>query len=256
MFLSLIKRVQFALRLFSLLVLSLNSTTTNSKNLKEQIIVVGPKSLGLSVVTAVFIGAVFTLQIVKEFLYLDISSFIGAILSIAFVRELSPVFTAIILSSRIGSSFTAELAVMKVTEQIDALYLLKTDPIVYLVWPRLLACVFMLPFLNLFFLLTSIFTGLFISFILYSVPPPIFLVSSFASLSFQDFLKSIFKSMIFGLILSTVSCAWGLTARGGSKNVGRSTTSAVVTVLLLIFIVDCLLTYLMFHQADSVLRFL
>lgn len=254
--LRLLKRAQFVVKLFSSLALSLNFTMLNSKNSKEQMILVGPKSLGLSVVTAAFIGAVFTFQIVKEFLYLDISRFIGAILSIAFIRELSPVFTAIILSSRIGSSFTAELAVMKVTEQIDALYLLKTDPLVFLVLPRLLACIVMLPFLNLFFLFTSLSTGLFISFILYDVHPRIFLISSFTALSFQDFLKSIFKSMIFGLILSIVSCACGLTTKGGSKNVGHSTTSAVVTTLLLIFIADCLLTYLMFHQTNSVLRFL
>ncbi len=254
--LRLLERAQAALRLFFSLLLSLNSIGINNKSLKEQMVLVGPKSLGLSVVTAGFIGAVFTLQIIKEFLYLDASRFVGAILAIAFTRELSPVFTAIILSSRIGSSFTAELAVMKVTEQIDALYLLKTDPIIYLVLPRLLACMTMLPLLNLFFLLTSLFTGLFVSFVLYSVHPRIFLISSFAALSFQDFFKSVLKSMIFGLILSGVSCSWGMTAKGGSKNVGYSTTSAVVTTLLLIFIFDFILTYLMFNQPNSVLSFL
>lgn len=254
--LRLFKRAQFVFKLLFFLFLTLNSVSIDSKSLKQQMLLVGPNSLGLSIVTASFIGAVFTLQIIKEFLYLDASRFVGPILVIAFIRELSPVFTAIILSGRIGSSFTAELATMKVTEQIDALYLLKTDPFIYLVLPRLLACVAMLPFLNLFFLITSFFTGLFVSFVLYSVHPRIFLISSFAALSFQDFFKSVLKSMIFGLILSSVSCSWGLTTRGGSKNVGYSTTSAVVTVLLLIFIFDCILTYIMFNQADSVLSFL
>ena len=251
-----LNRTKFVLKLLFLVTINLNSVGMNRKNFTEQIIVAGPKSLGLSVLTAGFIGVVFTLQIVKEFLYLDASSFIGAILSIAFIRELSPVFTAIIISGKVGSSFAAELAAMKATEQIDALYLLKTDPIIYLVLPRLMACAIMLPFLNIFFLLTGLSTGLFTSFVFYNIHPWIFLKSSFAVLSCQDFIKSSFKSMSFGLILSSVSCAWGLTANSGSKNVGRSTTSAVVTSLLLIFIFDCLLTYILFDQNDSALKFL
>jgi phospholipid/cholesterol/gamma-HCH transport system permease protein len=251
-----LERIKSIFRLLLAAVVSINFARMNRKNLIEQMISVGPQSLGVSVVTAGFIGAVFTLQIVKEFLYLDASSFIGAIISIAFIRELSPVFTAIIISSRIGSSFTAELASMKVTEQIDSLYLLKVDPIAHLVLPRLIACIAMLPFLNLFFLLTSLFGGLFTSFVFYSIHPWTFLNSSFSALSCEDFIKSSFKSMIFGLILSSVSCVCGLNANGGSKNVGRATTSAVVIALLLIFIFDCILTYILFNQSDSTLKFL
>ncbi len=90
-------------------VLNTGFIRVNRKKLIEQIILVGPGSLGVSIVTAGFLGIVFTLQVVKEFLYLDASSFIGAILSLAFIRELSPVFMAIIISSKVGSSFTAEL---------------------------------------------------------------------------------------------------------------------------------------------------
>ena len=254
--LQLFSRIKLALKLAFLVLTSLSSAHMSRRNLIEQIVVVGPKSLGLSVLTAGFIGMVFTLQIVKELLYLNASSFIGAILYIAFIRELSPVFTAIIIASKVGSSFTAELAVMKVTEQIEALYLLKTDPVAYLVLPRLLACAIMLPLLNIFFLLTGILIALFASFILCDIHPWIFLKSSFAALSSQDLLKSSFKSAVFGLTLSSISCAWGMTASSGSKSVGRSTTSAVVTSLLLIFIFDCLLTYILFNQADSAIKVL
>ncbi len=135
-------------------------------------------------------------------------------------------------------------------------YLLEIDPVIYLVLPRLLACIIMLPFLNIFFLFTSLSAGLFTSFVFYSIHPQIFLSSSFAALSYQDFIKSSFKSMIFGLTLSSISCAWGLTTNGGSKNVGQSTTSAVVTSLLFIFILDFALTYVLFNQTDSALKFL
>ena len=251
-----LKKIKFSLKLPLYIMSNLNTICINRKNLIDQVIIVGPKSLGVSVITAGFIGIVFTIQIIKEFLYLDASSFIGAILSLAFIRELSPVFISIIISSKVGSSFTAELAAMKVTDQIDALYLLKTDPIMYLVLPRLLACIFMLPLLNVFFLFTGLFGSLFVCFVFYGIHPYTFLNSSFAALSYQDFFKSSLKSMIFGLILSSVACVWGITTSGGSKNIGQATTSAVVTSLLLIFIFDFVLTYILFNQANSALKLL
>lgn len=226
----------------------------NRKNLKQQIMMVGPESLGVSIITACFIGIVFTLQVIKEFLYLDAVSFIGAILSLAFIRELSPVLIAVIISGRVASSFTAELATMKVTEQIDALYLLNTDPVFYLVVPRLLACVLVLPFLNIIFLLTSLSSSIFVCSIFYNIHPYIFLHSSMTALSFIDFFKSTFKVIVFGIIISCVSCAWGLKTSGGSKSVGQSTTSSVVTSLLMIFIIDFFLTYILFNQTDSAIK--
>jgi len=226
----------------------------NHRNMISQIILVGPKSLGILIVTASFIGIVFTLQVIKEFLYLNASSVIGAVLYLAFIRELSPVLTAVILTGRISSAFTAELAMMNVTEQVDALYLLRVDPLIYLVLPRVIACLLMLPCLNIFFILTSLCSSIFTCFIFYGIHPCFFLHSIFIALSYQDFLKSIFKALIFSLIISIVSCSWGLTAEAGSKNVGLSTTSSVVTSLLLIFILDCVLTYLLFNQAESIIK--
>nr|AYR05939.1 hypothetical protein [Lithothamnion sp.] len=220
----------------------------------EQMVIVGPESLSICIVTAFFIGLVFTLQVVKEFLSLDATSIIGAILSLAFIRELSPVLTAVIIAGRIGSSFTAEIATMKVTDQIDALYLLKTDPLLYLVIPRMIACVTMLPLLNLISLFTSLASSIFTCFIFYNIHPWIFLKSAFSALSYLDFLKSLSKTIIFGFILSNVSCSWGLTTVGGSKNVGQSTTSSVVTGLLMIFVMDFILSYLMFNQSNSAIK--
>ena len=196
----------------------------------------------------------FTLQVVKEFLYLQASSFLGAILSLAFIRELSPVLTAIIIIGRISSSFTAELATMKVTEQIDALYLLRVDPLQYLVLPRLISCLLMLPCLNIIFIFTSLCSSIFTCFIFFNIHPGFFLHSSFIALSYKDIIKSTGKAIVFSFIISNISCAWGLTTCGGSKNVGQATTSSVVTSLLMIFILDCILTYILFNQAGSIIR--
>ena len=220
----------------------------------EQMLVVGPGSLTISLVTAFFVSMVFALQVAKEFLYLNAVSLIGAILTIAFIRELSPVLTSVIIIGRVGSCFTSELATMKVTEQIDALYLLNTNPFLYLVLPRIIACVCMLPVLNLLAFATSIASSAFICFILYSVDPKTFFVSSFAALSISDCIKSLIKTVVFAIFISTISCYWGLSTKGGAKGVGQSTTSSVVVSLLAIFILDFILSYIMFHALGSSIK--
>nr|UEQ12158.1 Hypothetical protein Ycf63 [Batrachospermum sp.] len=229
----------------------------NRNNLFEiinQLISVGIGSLTIVLITACFISMIFTLQIGKEFVCLNTTSMLGAVLSITYLRELCPVLTAIIITARIGSAFTAEIASMKVTDQIDILLILKIDPIVYLVLPRIYSCMLMLPVLNIFSLVTSIFSSLFIASILYNIFPSVFIDSAYSSISLFDCFCSSLKALIFGFIIAIVSCGWGLSTTGGSKNVGISTTSSVVTILLLIFIADFLLSYIMFYKSPSILQ--
>ena len=249
-----LKRIKMAFMLSCMMVSRFKSASLDIKLLIDQIIVVGIESLGISIITSCFISMVFTLQIVKEFLYLNAANIVGAILSLAFIRELSPVLIAVIIAGRISSSFTAEIATMKITEQIDALYILKTDPLTYLVMPRLIACVLILPVLNLVFFITSMASSVFACFICYSIHPWIFLKSVFSAISCVDYIKSSLKTMFFGFILSIISCSWGLTTIGGSRSIGQSTTSSVVTSLLMIFIIDFLLSYLMFSNTDSAIK--
>lgn len=218
----------------------------------SQIEVMGIGSLTIVLLTAFFIGMVFTFQVAKEFSYLNATNLVGSVLTMTFVRELSPVLTAVIVTGRIGSAFTAEIATMKVTEQIDVLYVLRANPINYLVLPRVLACLVMLPLLNIFALATSIASSILVSSVLYHIPPSVFLDSS--SISILDFVYSSIKAVVFGLIISTVSCSWGLNTQGGARSVGKSTTSSVVTSLLFIFIMDFLLSYFMFHTSISVFQ--
>nr|WCH56061.1 hypothetical protein [Calliblepharis sp.] len=220
----------------------------------ETMFIVGPGSLSISLITAFFVSMVFTLQVAKEFLYLNATTLIGAVINISFLRELSPVLTAVIVIGRIGSCFTAELATMKVTQQIDALYVLNTDPFFYLIIPRVISCILMLPILNFLSFITSIASSAFICSTLYAIDASIFLNSAFSSLLFFDLVKSSFKAVVFGLIISTVSCSWGLLAKGGAKGVGKSTTLSVVVSLLLIFISNFILSYCMFNDLNSSLK--
>nr|YP_009497898.1 Ycf63 [Gracilaria changii]ART65162.1 Ycf63 [Gracilaria changii] len=225
-------------------------------NILEQMKIVGPDSLNIVIVTAFFIGMVFTIQIVKEFLYINALSLIGSILTISFIRELSPVLTSVIIVGRIASYFTAELATMNVTEQLNALYMLEVNPLSYLVFPRVIACIIMLPCLNILSFITSLFSSSFICFTIYNIHPEIFFISSLSALCIQDIFKSLLKTVIFGCLISVISCFWGLVARGGAKGVGCSTTVSVVTSLLSVFIFDFLLSYIMFNKLGSSVKVL
>nr|QCI06355.1 hypothetical protein [Dictyurus purpurascens] len=211
-------------------------------------------SLSVTILSAFFIGLVFSLQIVKEFLYLSAVTLVGSVLSIAFLRELSPVLTSIILVGKIGSLFTAELAAMAITEQLDVLYILGINPIHYLILPRIIALLCVLPLLNFISFITSLVSSSFICFILYNIEPRIFFISVFSALSWLDFLKSFCKIFIFAFFISLISCTLGFTANGGSKGVGIATTYSVVISLLSIFILDFILSYLMFTNLDSSLK--
>nr|AIA21419.1 hypothetical chloroplast RF63 [Pyropia kanakaensis] len=245
------ERLSATISLFFKLIVRLKTIRINTNNLVEQIYTVGPGSLNITLLTACFISMVFTMQIAKEFLYLDSASAIGGVIIIAFTRELSPVLTAVIIAGRIGSSFTAEIATMETTEQIDALYLLNTNPIDYLVFPKVIACFVMLPVLSTISLSSSIAISIFVAFAMYDIPCSVFLKSAFKALSISDFLSCLEKSICFAIIIALISCQWGLTSTGGAKGVGNSTTSSVVSILLTIFITDFILSYFMFQTTGS-----
>nr|QJH88222.1 Ycf63 [Pterocladia lucida] len=220
----------------------------------EQMKLTGPSSLPISIITAFFVSMVFTLQVVKEILYLNTVNIIGSILALAFIRELSPVLTSVILIGRVASSYTAELATMKVTEQLNALYLLEVNPVLYLVLPRLIAFVFMLPILNIIAFITSIASSIFVCFVFYEIDPYLFIGSAISAVSLSDIMKSSCKMIIFSCMITLISCYYGLSARGGAYGVGRSTTNAVVSCLLTVFMMDFVLSYLMFGYLDSSIR--
>nr|ARW63662.1 hypothetical protein [Chondria sp. (in: red algae)] len=214
-----------------------------------------PNSIFITIITSFFISFVFSLQMVKEFLYLNAVQLIGSILSISFIRELSPVLTSIIVIGRVASLFTSQLASMLVTEQIDALLVLGINPINYLIIPRILSMVIGLPLLNIISIFTSLISGSFVCFILYGIHPNVFLSSVVYNYFFLDLFKSILKTLGFAVFISITSCVWGITSRGGSHGVGLSTTSSVIVCLILVFILNFLLSYLLFNNLISSFEF-
>ncbi len=248
-----LQRLTAAIFLGGQTVVHLLKLKINRRNTIEQMAAVGPESLWIAIITAAFVGMVFTIQVAREFLYFGAGQAVGGVLALALTRELAPVLTAVVIAGRIGSAFAAEIGTMKVTEQIDALYVLKTDPIDYLVLPRVIACCLMLPILTLLSLLVGIVSGLFISSNLYGISQTVFLDSVRNFMGIWDIITAIIKAVVFGALVAVIGCSWGLTTTGGAKGVGQSTTTAVVTALLAIFITNFFLSWIMFQGTGGAL---
>ena len=245
------QRLLAAILLGGQVVIHLLSGKINRRNTLDQMAVVGPESLIIALVTALFVGMVFTIQVAREFINFGAGSTVGGVLALALTRELAPVLTGVVLAGRVGSAFAAEIGTMRVTEQIDALYMLKTDPIDYLVIPRVIACCLMLPILTIMSLITGMIGGLLIATNLYNLSQSVFIDSARNFLNVWDICSAIIKASCFGAMIAVIGCSWGLTTTGGAKGVGQSTTAAVVTALLTIFIANFLLSWLMFQGTGS-----
>lgn len=246
-----VQRLFAALLLGGQILLHLKPNKIHRRNTLEQMAVVGPDSLLIALLTASFVGMVFTIQVAREFINFGAGTAVGGVLAIALTRELAPVLTAVVIAGRVGSAFAAEIGTMQVTEQIDALYVLKTDPIEYLVIPRILACCTMLPILTILSLITGMAGGLLIATTIYNLSDTVFLDSAQNFLGLWDLVSALIKAMVFGALIAIIGCNWGLTTTGGAKGVGQSTTTAVVTALLAIFISNFLLSWLMFQGSGS-----
>jgi phospholipid/cholesterol/gamma-HCH transport system permease protein len=245
------QRLQAAFFLGGRVVYHLLTGKVDRRNMVEQMITVGPESLIIALVVSGSIGMIFTIQIAREFLRLGAGSAVGGILAIALSRELAPVLTAVVVAGRVGSAYAAEIGTMHVTEQIDALYMLKTDPVDYLVVPRVVACCLMMPALSILALFTGMAGGVFISQVLFGISPPVFLDSAKSLLDVWDVLSGPLKASVFGALIAIIGCSWGMTTSGGAKGVGQSTTASVVTALLAIFITDFFLSWVMFQGVGS-----
>lgn len=245
------QRLLEAIFLGGQVVLHLLAGKIHRRNTLEQMAMVGPASLAIAMITAGFIGAVFTIQVTREFINFGATSAVGGVLALALSRELAPVLTAVILAGRVGSAFAAEIGTMRVTEQIDALYMLKTDPIDYLVIPRVIACCLMLPILTILAIILGMAGGVLIADLLYGITQEVFLDSAQNFLTIWDLCSAAIKAVVFGALIAIIGCSWGLTTTGGAKGVGQSTTTAVVTALLAIFICNFFLSWVMFQGTGS-----
>ncbi len=218
----------------------------NTIDLFDQLLEAGPGSFLIVIITGIAAGSVFNIQVAAELTRQGAGSTVGGILAIGLAREIAPLLTATLLTGKVATAYAAQLGTMKVTEQIDAITMLRTDPVEYLVVPRLIAMVVMAPVQCLLFFGVAIWAGQLSSTAIYMIPPEVFWNSVRTWLSPEDLPFMLIKALVFGLQIAVIACGWGLTTRGGPKEVGTSTTGAVVMILVTVSMMDVLLTQVLF----------
>ena len=213
----------------------------------RQMVRVGVDSVPVVFLTTLFTGMVMALQTVEGFARFHAESLVGSVVALSLTRELSPVLSALMVTGRVGSSMAAELGSMRVTEQIDALTALGTEPVQYLMVPRITASILMLPLLVIMGDAVGIGGGYLVAVKLLGVNPVRYLENSFQFLHVSDDIVSgLIKAAVFGLIFSLIACVRGFYTTGGAEGVGRSTTRAVVSGSLSVLVADFFLTKLLF----------
>lgn len=207
-----------------------------------QMDIIGVGSLPIVVMTGFFTGAVMALQMSKALAQYGAVSKTGEVVAISLVRELGPVLTALLVAGRNSSGMASELGSMKVTEQIDAMRALGTDPIQKLVTPRLIATCVVLPLLTIIADFVGLFGGFVISYFLLNLTAAQYWNSAWQILEYSDVAQGLLKPFAFAFVVALVGCYYGLQTTGGTQGVGRSTTQAVVVASVWIFVLTFFIT--------------
>jgi phospholipid/cholesterol/gamma-HCH transport system permease protein len=215
------------------------------RNLMRQFLVVGVNSIPVILLTSLAVSMVFAVQLAFGFKQFQAGGMAPQVEGIAVVRELAPVITGLMMAGRVGSAMAAELGTMRVTEQIDALECLATDPIHYLFVPRLLAALVMLPLLTGLAVYVGFWGGYFILVTVEGQAAFAYDTDFYKMLAFRDLRIALYKAFVFGMIISLVGCWRGYRTQGGAEGVGNAPTSSVVTSSLWILISDFFLTKLL-----------
>ena len=216
------------------------------RHILEQTVKVGVESLPIVFLTSLFTGVVLALQSAYQMQKMEAKHLIATLVALSITRELGPVLTALVVAGRIGASIAAELGTMKVTEQIDALETLATNPVKYLVVPRFIALFFMLPLLTIYADIVGIFGGYMIGVWRLNILQSLYWNMTWNQLKVKDIVTGIIKSFAFGIIICIVACYEGMRVEGGAEGVGAATTKAVVIAFILIIAADCLFTALFY----------
>jgi phospholipid/cholesterol/gamma-HCH transport system permease protein len=217
----------------------------------EQMDVIGVGSLPIIVLTGFFIGGVLVLQTAAQFERFGETALTGDAVALALVRELGPAITALLVAGRNASGIASEIGSMVVTEQVDAMRALGTDPIRKLMTPRVLATVAMLPLLTAVSDFVGLIGGFLVAYFTLRLGAVQFWTRAIHALDFGDLVQGFTKPFIFAFIISTVACFMGLRVKGGTQGVGRATTSAVVISSVILLVTDTFITRLLlwiFHK--------
>ena len=209
----------------------------------QQLEFVGNQSLNIILLTGFFTGAVFALQIGGIFQIFRAESIMGAATGKALTREMAPLMTAFLLTGRAGSSMTAEISTMRVNEQVDAMEAMAVDPIHYLVVPRMIASMIIIPLLCAMFIFVGTLGAFVTGVAVFDVDVGIFVDRIKWMVEARDIFNGLEKAFVFSIIIASIACRHGLNASGGAKGVGKATTTSVVMTLLVILLCDVLITY-------------
>ncbi len=216
------------------------------RQLLRQMMEVGYYSLPVIGLTAIFTGAVLALQSYSGFSRFSAESSIPTVVVLSITRELGPVLAGLMVAGRIGAAFAAELGTMRVTEQIDALTTLSTNPLRYLIFPRLLAGLLMLPILVLMADIIGVMGGYLVSVHKLGFSEAPYLTNTLKFLEWRDVMSGLVKASVFGFIISLMGCYHGYHSKGGAQGVGAATTNAVVSASILILLSNYIVTELFF----------
>ncbi|MBW2560635.1 MAG: ABC transporter permease [Deltaproteobacteria bacterium] len=212
----------------------------------KQMEFVGVKSIFVVVLTGTFTGMVMALQGYYGFRMFNAESLVGSTVALGMTRELGPVLTALMVTARAGSAMAAELGTMRVTEQIDALSVMAANPVKYLIVPRVIAGVIMLPALTIVSDFMGVLGGYFVGVQVLNINEGAFVKNITKMVDLGDIYNGLTKAAVFGLILSLIGCYKGLNTTGGAEGVGKATTEAVVLASVSILVSDYFLTAIMF----------
>ena len=214
----------------------------------RQMVDIGYYSLPVVGLTAIFTGMVLALQSHTGFSRFEAESAVATIVVLSMTRELGPVLAGLMVAGRVGASMAAELGTMRVTEQIDALTTLSTDPYKYLVWPRLLAGLLMLPLLVMVADVIGVFGGYIVGIYKLGFGPYEYINRTFEFLETQDVVSGLVKAAVFGFLVALMGCYQGYHSAGGAQGVGAATTKAVVSASILLLTANYVVTEIFFSR--------
>ena len=208
----------------------------------EQMVKIGVESLPIATLTNFFIGIVIAFQSAYQMKKVAAEMYIPSLVSVSLCREIAPIITGLVVAGRIGASIAAEIGSMKVTEQVDALETLASNPVKYLVVPRFLALVFMLPLLTVYADVIGILGGYTVSVFKLGLSHTLYVKMTFLPLELKDIFTGLFKTGVFAALICIISCYQGLRVEGGAEGVGTATTRAVVQSFICIIVADAIFT--------------
>jgi phospholipid/cholesterol/gamma-HCH transport system permease protein len=214
----------------------------------EQMLFMGVKSIVIVSFVGLFTGVVIAMQTAPQLESFGAVVYVASLVAISITRELAPVLTGLIIAGRVGAAITAELGTMKVTEQVEALETMALNPVRFLVVPRFLALIIMLPCLTILADAVGIFGGYLIGVFNLNINPALYMDTTFRFLTAKDVVTGVIKSFVFGGIIALIGCYFGLNTKGGAEGVGKATTTSIVTSFILVILANCVLTAVFFFS--------